>query len=93
MTQHQGLAWEKTSGLGGVGLRPAGQSLRACPGQPSPGSKLCSLNPPGKGGFKALVLGERPPHPHAQHQCPLDKGDSNAPSKSHPQQERTGVIA
>lgn len=30
VTQHQGLAWEKTSGLGGAGLRPMGQSLGAC---------------------------------------------------------------
>ena len=52
VTQHQGLAWEKTSGLRGEGLRPAGQSLGAHRGQLSPGSKHCSQNPPGKEAFK-----------------------------------------
>lgn len=57
VTQHRGLAWEKTSGLGGTGLRPTGQSLGARRGQSSPGSKGCSQNPPGEGVFEVLVLG------------------------------------
>lgn len=98
MTQCWGSAWEKTSGLGGAGLRPAGQSLGARRGQPSPGSKHRGQNPTGEGGIKALVFGGELPvtcgvSSPSQHRCPLDKGDSSALKQSPLQQERTGMIA